>query len=232
MAAPAESQNIVFPMENVENKNVFNGPPVSLHPVYIDASSEAPGQNGPTDNTVIPEFYWDSSNSEWNASGFGVLKNIWLGKDIIGMPIYCFEDDGSHPELASLAFQDGFDLSKVEVAPIIGDVVTWDNRFFLDAGNPPPFYITDSIKLPEGVTTFPGVNLCSPLEFASSFNTNYEYSGYPETWYDGNGALTSYRTRVYLPSTVTELEMIDTSVNPFGTDITNTFGISLDQSKL
>ena len=189
--------NIYFPIENEQNEDVFSGLSMPLHPVYINASSTAPGSSNPSEYTTVSYYTWDSSNNSWTTGDFGSLENVWFGKDIAGMVMYCFKDSGSHPELSSISFQDDFDLSKIEITPVDNNGIDSNNSVTLDAGDPLPFYVSDSIKLPEGCANFPGINLCSPIHLADSGNTNHNVTGFPEEWYDENGSLTSYKIRVY-----------------------------------
>jgi hypothetical protein len=217
---------IFFPIENEHQEDVLSGLSTPLHPVYINASSTAPGSSEPSDYTIIACYGWDSSNNSWDEGAFMSLTNAWFGKDIIGMTMYYFKATGAHPEFSSISFQDGIDLSKIRVTPLTHDGIDTNNAITLNGSDPLPFYVSDSMKLPDGCTSFPGINLCSPIRLASSENISHQVTGFPEEWYDENGSLTSYKIRIYLPSTITGFEISDTSINPFGHNVSNKFGLS------
>lgn len=222
--APAfDNTPVSFPIENSQQINVFNIPD-PIYPQYIETSSTAPGSDGPSSYTALSSASWNSSDSQWEADWSTLLKNIWIGKDVTGMTFYYDGEDGIISELSSLAFQDECDFSKIGIVPVMDGDSQGSISYFDDMGAL-PFCITDSVRLPEGITDFPSINLCSPTEFASSYNTNYEYSGYPEEWYDGNGALNAWKVRVYLPSTVTEFGIVDTFESPFQSDTRGCFGL-------
>lgn len=222
---------INFPVENSQRINVFNNPdPDPIYPLYSSTAQQTPGAF-----TEVSCASWNSSENAWET--YPALETMWVGKDAgksgennNGIPLFIDRGDTYLAEMASMAFQDGGDLSNVIIIPIISEPneePVYDN----DAVAPLsefgllPLNITNSIKLPEGLTAFPGITLCSPVNFANSSNTDHEYSGYPETWYDENGALNAWKVRVYLPSTITAFNIEDSGLGPSGSNAGSTFGI-------
>ena len=195
-----------FPIDN--NKDLFypfDAEKEGLYPVWA-------GFN------FFPLRGYDSSHTEVGTGGWGpdsLNDCLWIGKDVDSVKLGFFNDNSATFQMSSLAFENGRrDFRNIFISLYEegeggggseggggGTTKSSPTKSGAESGytileemeliNPDylPFAINTSIRLPEGVSTFPGVTLEAPFDF-------------------GSYGLDSWTCRVILPKTVDNFTLL------------------------
>jgi hypothetical protein len=183
-----------FPIDN--NKDLFypfDAEKEGLYPVWV-------GSN------FFPLRGYDSSHTEVGTGGWGpdsLNDSLWIGKDVDSVKIGILKSDSTSFQISSLAFENGRrDFKNIFVSLYeegeggSSDYTILDERELsefteLSDDTIPrfPFNINTSIRIPEGVSTFPGVTLEAPFDLKSY-------------------GLDSWTCRVILPKTVDNFTLL------------------------
>lgn len=173
-----------------------------------------PPENEQMFPTVDPSSWfelrcYDSENSELYSSNWGdpsdpLTDAIWIGKDVDRVEFACYNDQSVKHQLASLAFENGrknfqnifacqYEISNDDSHVIVDNSeVEFTELFHL------PFGINTSVRIPEGVSEFPGITLEAPIGLPASTD--------------------SWTCRVVLPKTVTTFEITVGSTGSYPND--------------
>ena len=158
-----------FPLENNKDlKYPIIAEENQLYPsYYVDSSTQI---------FKIPCYvYSNNQNSEvqsgWSWAGHSE-NTIWIGKDVEFLEFGLFQQQSVRHEMTSVAFEDGrTDFQNIFVCNYFLDgyhptAVEGTETEFTDLDNF-PFRINTSIKIPEGVSEFPGITLQAPYDLSS-----------------------------------------------------------------
>lgn len=187
-----------FPIDN--NKDLFypfDAEKEGLYPIW-------------TEHNFFPLRGYDSSHLEIGQEGWGsdsLSDSLWIGKNVDSIKLGILNSDSTSFQMSSLAFENGRqDFKNIFVSlyeegeggggggntkssptksgtESVSSNYTILEEHELSGATCFPFYINTSIRIPEGVSTFPGVTLEAPFDLESY-------------------GLDSWTCRVVLPKTV------------------------------
>lgn len=184
--------NITFPVTlNKEIEYPINLEKEKFYPVYLAPSTDpiSVRSYGTETNAETGETALSEVESGWGNDPLSDM--IWIGKDIDFLEFGFF--GGQRYEISSLAFEDGRTDFQNIFAATYEDTkdgpTLLEETEFTDLSTF-PFIINTSIRLPEGITEFPGITLEAPFNMRS-----------PES---------SWTCRVVIPKTVTSFRIVGT----------------------